>query len=162
MKKIVSFCVIATVMMACNTKAKKEAEILQAKQMTIDSITKVEDIRKNTIDSMQAVAATAKAKEQKVIVVKEPSTHHSHASTSSNSSNTSDNSNTTTTTTTTTRKKGWSSTAKGAVIGAGVGGITGAMIDKKKGRGAVIGGLLGAGAGAGVGAIIDGKEKKKQ
>ena len=161
MKKIVSVCVIATVMMACNTKAKKEAEILQAKQMTIDSITKVEDIRKNTIDSMQAVAATAKAKEPKVVVVREPSSNHSHASTStnnSNSSNTSNNSNTTTTT----RKKGWSSTAKGAVIGAGVGGITGAMIDKKKGRGAVIGGLLGAGAGAGVGAIIDGKEKRKQ
>ena len=151
MKQILSICVIASIMIGCKSKAKQEAELLQAKQMTIDSITKVEDIRKITIDSMNAVAA-AKAKEERVIIVK---TVHSKSSSNSNNSGT-------TTTTTTTRKKGWSSTAKGAVIGAGVGGITGAMIDKKKGRGAVVGGLIGAGAGAGVGAIIDKKEKQKQ
>ena len=151
MKKILSICVIASIMIGCKNKAQQEAELLQAKQMTIDSITKVEDIRKVTIDSMNAVAA-AKAKEERVIIVK---TVPSKSSSNSNNSGT-------TTTTTTTRKKGWSSTAKGAVIGAGVGGITGAMIDKKKGRGAVVGGLIGAGAGAGVGAIIDKKEKQKQ
>jgi hypothetical protein len=60
------------------------------------------------------------------------------------------------------KKKGWSATAKGAVIGAGVGGITGAMVDKKKGEGAIVGGLLGAGTGAGVGAIIDKSKKNKE
>jgi hypothetical protein len=58
------------------------------------------------------------------------------------------------------KRKGWSSTAKGAVIGAGVGAVTGAVIDKKHhGEGAIIGGLAGAGVGAGTGAIIDGKKK---
>ncbi|SHJ65669.1 glycine zipper family protein [Flavobacterium haoranii] len=62
-------------------------------------------------------------------------------------------------TTTTTERKGWSNTAKGAVIGAGVGAATGPIVSKKKGEGAIIGGLAGAGIGAGTGAIIDGKKK---
>lgn len=58
-------------------------------------------------------------------------------------------------------RKKMSGAAKGALIGAGAGAITGAVVDKKKpGRGAVIGGLAGAGVGAGTGAIIDGKKKK--
>lgn len=133
--------IIAALIIGCKSKAKQEAEVLQAKQMTIDSIAKAEDIKKRTIDSMN-MAAASKEKERVVVVRQSPSG--------------------TTTTTTTTQKKGWNSTLKGAVIGAGAGAITGAMVDKKKGRGAVIGGLLGAGAGAGVGAIIDGKEKKKK
>jgi YMGG-like Gly-zipper len=48
---------------------------------------------------------------------------------------------------------------KGAVIGAGVGAATGAIVSKKKGEGAIIGGLVGAGVGAGTGAIIDDKKK---
>lgn len=57
------------------------------------------------------------------------------------------------------QKKGWSAKAKGAVIGAGVGAATGAIINKRnRGAGAVIGGVLGAGAGTGVGAIIDKKK----
>lgn len=60
------------------------------------------------------------------------------------------------------KRKGWSSTATGAVIGAGVGAVTGAIVDKKKGRGAVIGGISGAGIGAGTGAIIDANKRKKE
>ena len=59
------------------------------------------------------------------------------------------------------KKKGWSGAAKGAVIGAGVGAIGGAVIDKKKpAQGAIIGGLAGAGLGAGTGAILDSKKNK--
>ncbi|GAA4454513.1 YMGG-like glycine zipper-containing protein [Rurimicrobium arvi] len=60
------------------------------------------------------------------------------------------------------QRKGWSSTATGAVIGAGVGAVSGALIDDRKGRGAIIGGLAGAGVGAGTGAIIDNNKKKKE
>ena len=60
------------------------------------------------------------------------------------------------------KKKGWSNTAKGAVIGAGAGAITGAAVSKKKGEGAIIGGLAGAAVGAGTGAIIDDSKKKKE
>ena len=79
-----------------------------------------------------------------------------------NSSNNSSGSNTstnTTTTTTTTKKKGWSNAAKGTVIGAGSGAIIGAVVSKKKGKGAIIGGLLGAGAGYVIGNEKDKKNK---
>ena len=39
--------------------------------------------------------------------------------------------------------------------------VTGALVDKKKGQGAIIGGLAGAAAGLGAGAIIDNKNKNK-
>ncbi len=67
---------------------------------------------------------------------------------------------TTTTNTTTTapaKKKGWSKAAKGAVIGAGVGAATGAIISKKKGKGAVIGAIIGSGAG-----YVIGRDKDKK
>jgi hypothetical protein len=53
------------------------------------------------------------------------------------------------------QKKGWNSKVKGSVIGAGAGAIAGALIDRKKGRGAILGGLLGGGAGLGIGALLD-------
>lgn len=55
------------------------------------------------------------------------------------------------------QKKGWSSAAKGAVIGGVVGAGTGILVDKKDGRGAVIGGVVGAGTGYAIGR---GKDKK--
>lgn len=60
------------------------------------------------------------------------------------------------------KKKKWSHTAKGAVVGAGAGAITGAIVNKDRVKGAVIGTLIGAGAGAATGAIVDQKEKKKK
>ncbi len=65
----------------------------------------------------------------------------------------------TTTTQTTTAKKGWSSAAKGAVIGGGVGAIGGAIISKKKPvQGAIIGGVAGAAGGYIIGKGIDKKK----
>lgn len=60
------------------------------------------------------------------------------------------------------KKKGWSNTLKGTVIGAGTGAVAGALIDKKKGRGAIIGGVLGAGGGFVVGKVLDKKAEKNQ
>lgn len=60
-------------------------------------------------------------------------------------------------------KKGWSNTAKGAVIGAGVGAIGGAVINKKnRVKGAVIGGVIGAVAGTGTGIILDKRKKQNE
>ncbi|MEO6328447.1 MAG: YMGG-like glycine zipper-containing protein [Ginsengibacter sp.] len=59
--------------------------------------------------------------------------------------------------TTTTQKKGWSSRAKGAVIGGVGGAVVGAAVSKKKGTGAVIGGVVGA-----AGGYIIGNEKDKK
>ncbi|HVF80290.1 MAG TPA: glycine zipper domain-containing protein [Flavisolibacter sp.] len=62
-------------------------------------------------------------------------------------------------TNTSTEKKGWSKTAKGAVIGGVVGAGTGAIVNKKnRAAGAVIGGVLGAGTGAVIGNEMDKKD----
>jgi outer membrane lipoprotein SlyB len=56
-------------------------------------------------------------------------------------------------------KKGWSKTAKGAVIGGVVGAGTGAVVNKKnRAIGAVVGGVAGAGAGAIIGNEMDKKD----
>jgi hypothetical protein len=120
---------------SCQKKA-ETAAILNDKQVVIDSM-KMEMVKQKVVDSMkvemakQEAVKTAATKE--VIVVNQAAPAP-------------------------TRTK-WSSTAKGAVIGAGVGAVTGAIISKKKGTGAIIGGLAGAGVGAGTGAIIDGSKK---
>lgn len=57
------------------------------------------------------------------------------------------------------KKKGWSAKAKGAVIGAGVGAATGAIVNgRNRAAGAVIGTVIGAAAGTGTGAVIDKKK----
>jgi hypothetical protein len=60
------------------------------------------------------------------------------------------------------KKKGWSNSAKGAVIGAGTGAVAGAIIGKNKVKGAVVGGLIGAGGGFVVGKVLDKKAENKQ
>lgn len=54
------------------------------------------------------------------------------------------------------RRKGWSSAAKGAVIGGVAGAAGGAIINKRnRAVGGVVGGILGAGVGYGIGRGID-------
>jgi hypothetical protein len=55
-------------------------------------------------------------------------------------------------------KKGWSKTAKGAVIGGVVGAGTGAVVNKKN---RAVGAVVGGAAGAGVGAVIGNQMDKK-
>lgn len=106
-------------------------DALQLQKATIDSLNK-EVARQKIIDSMQAISTADKAESGNVPTSVKPAA-----------------------------KKGWSNTAKGAVIGAGTGAVAGAIISKDKGKGAIIGGLIGAGVGAGTGAIIDKNKKKK-
>lgn len=61
-----------------------------------------------------------------------------------------------------TKKKGWSSAAKGTVIGAGAGALGGVLLDKKDGRGAIIGGVVGAGTGYLIGRDQDRKSGRVQ
>lgn len=96
-----------------------------------------------------------------VIVSKSTSSEKTKTSTSNTSGSAASTGNGTTTTTTTTttaaKKKGWSSRAKGAVIGGVAGAVGGAVISKHKGTGAAIGGVVGA-----AGGYIIGNEKDKK
>lgn len=134
------FLAITILSVSCKPSANEAGITEESKQASIDSMKVVIDkqnaqiAKQKSIDSMQAIVNNQKQARQV---------------------------NTHTTTTVTEKRKGWSRAAKGAVIGAGVGAITGAAVSKKKGEGAIIGGLAGAGLGAGTGAIID-SEKAKQ
>jgi hypothetical protein len=56
------------------------------------------------------------------------------------------------------KKEGWSEAAKGTAVGAGSGAVLGAIISKKKGKGAIIGGVVGAAGGYVLGRSKDKKE----
>jgi hypothetical protein len=175
MKKILSICAIACVTLSCNNDT-KQAEAAQ-QQRSLDSM-KTEMVRQKTIDSMNAAASAASAK------VAEPvqSSTETQVSTVSSSHHSTPHHSSSHTTTTNNyysngannsapvaapapvaaapKKKGWSAKAKGAVIGAGAGAVTGALLDKNKGAGALIGGAIGGAAGLGAGAIIDKKQNR--
>ncbi len=141
MNKVISILMLACTIVACNTTANKEAAILQAKKAVVDSMTAVNNAvveKQRIIDSVRTIVDAPALMNEKTVV-----TH------------------TTTTTEVAPKKKGLNGVATGALVGAGVGAITGAMVDGKKGEGAIVGGLIGAAAGAGTGAIIDAKKKKK-
>ncbi|SEP17666.1 Mannosyl-3-phosphoglycerate synthase (osmo_MPGsynth) [Flavobacterium sp. CF108] len=135
--------ILLAVILITSCQNQSKDDINKAKQASIDSM-KVEINKQRVIDSMKTEMAKIKEEQkvesQKVVVV------HQNDGTA----------------TTTAKKKGWSATAKGAVIGAGVGAATGAIVSKKKGEGAIIGGLAGAALGTGTGAVIDSKNKKKE
>lgn len=143
MKHLFSFIVIASVLTACNGGAEKAAEAAAARQKTIDSLNTVV-ARQKAIDSMKLTNERAVKK----------NTHVEAAETNGNLSTTSSQA---------AKKKGWSHTAKGAVVGAGTGAVTGAIINHNdRAKGAVIGAVIGAGVGAGTGLIVDKSVKKKK
>jgi len=151
MKNIMILLTAAVITASCNNKAERQAAE-QARQL--DSI-KNEMARQRVIDSMNEVAAAKEAEQQAAQKATRTTTvYHEVDHTSSNAG-------AAPATTTTKQRKGIGPVGAGAIIGAGAGAVTGAMVDKNKGRGAVIGGILGAGAGAGTGAIIKGEQKKK-
>lgn len=139
MKTIVMIIAAVGVMSLSSCKNTDKQGLVEdnVRQATIDSMNAVAE-KQRVIDSMKIENEKAlQAKEKEVIVVNQQAPAAAEP-----------------------QRKKWSGAAKGAVIGAGVGAVTGAIVSKKKGEGAIIGGLAGAGVGAGTGAIIDGKKKK--
>lgn len=123
----------ASILFSCQTQTDKEKELEAAKQATVDSMKMVVE-KQRIIDSVKQASEMNQAAQKEVVVVNQTAPAP--------------------------QKKKMSGAVKGALIGAGVGAVTGAAISKKKGEGAVIGGLAGAGVGAGTGAIIDESKKK--
>ena len=148
MKKLLIGLIVVSGLAACGNKAKLES----AKEMVRlqDSL----QMYKNgyaTDTGASVVTTTVKP------VTTARTTNGSSNNTRATTTSTSTSSNGTTTTTTTTKKKGWSKAAKGTAIGAGAGALTGVLVSKNKGKGAIIGGVLGAGAG-----YIIGRKKDKK
>jgi len=154
MKKLIAVFGIVLAMSACSNAKKEEAIRQAAIKATRDSM-RVDSFKKAEV--AQKELAVKEAEEKRVLMLSE-----ARAAENAPAARMAGTGSETTTTTTTKKKKGWSSAALGTVIGAGAGGLGGALIDKKKGRGAVIGGVAGAGAGYLIGRGQDKKSGRAQ
>lgn len=151
MKKIFSILAIALALSACTNKAKEEENKQAAIKAVKDSI-RLDSFKRADTEKQKVLAQ--QAEEKRVMMLAEERRAAAAPAVTSGTS--------TTTSTTTTKKKGWSDAAKGTAIGAGAGALGGALIDKKKGRGAIIGGVVGAGAGYLIGRGEDRKSGRVQ
>ena len=149
MKKL--FLILTTTLLVLSCKNTDKAGVMDNQQSEIDSLKlemtkqKSELAKQKTVDSMNVIMAAQAAQSRRSVQAAHSAPVVNNASTPQ------------------AKKKGWSGAAKGAVIGAGVGAVSGAVIAKKrKGEGAIIGGLAGAALGAGTGAVIDSEKKKKE
>ncbi|CAM3937806.1 YMGG-like Gly-zipper [Pedobacter westerhofensis] len=155
MKKLIAIFGIVLAMSACSNAKKEEAIRQAAIKATRDSM-RVDSFKKAEV--AQKELAVKEAEEKRILMLSEArAAENAPAARMAGTGSSS-----TTTTTTTKKKKGWSSAALGTVIGAGAGGLGGALIDKKKGRGAIIGGVAGAGAGYLIGRGQDKKSGRAQ
>ncbi|WP_439556783.1 YMGG-like glycine zipper-containing protein [Dyadobacter sp.] len=147
MKSLVSVLLAASVLSACNNSSKQQEVALKAQQRTIDSI-KTAMEKQAIIDSMNNVMA--QQKEDQARQEEQVKEEQQMVATTNQAPQT------------VAQKKRWSHKAKGAVVGAGTGAVTGAIINKNRAEGALVGSLIGAGVGLGTGAIVDHEKKKKQ
>lgn len=152
MKRLFAIFAIAVVFSACTNKAKEEAAMQAAVKavkdsIRLDSLNKAVVIQKQEAERQKEVARVAEEKRTLMLAEERASANAAPATSQ-------------TTTTTTTKKKGWSSAAKGTLIGAGAGAVGGALIGK--GKGAIIGGVAGAGAGYLIGRGEDKKSGRAQ
>ena len=153
MKRILLGFAFAAIVAGCNNNANEVASANAVR----DSIRIADE--KARLDSFERAeiaekaAAVAVAKERST--AKSSSTRSTSRSTSNRAGYISDNGRVVYTTPEEAKKRGWSSAAKGAVIGGVAGAATGVLVDKKDGRGAVIGGVVGAGTGYVIGRSKD-------
>lgn len=150
MKNVIIALTAIFFMAACNNKKTDTRDI----ELLTDSTAYNNDMYSDTSSYYETQQELAPVTPVKSVTTRSSGTSRSSAGTSTRSSGTTSRS--TGTTQTAQHKKGWSSAAKGAVIGAGAGAIGGAVISKKKPvKGAVIGAAVGAAGGYIIGKDID-------
>ncbi len=149
---------IAVSMTACNTSP-DTTTTQKAIQPTVDTAGLAEfQSWKAQNELVSTQQNTAMQRTREVVKYYPVSSARKSSSGVSRSSSGSSSSGTSGTGSTTAKKKGWSSAAKGAVIGGVAGAAGGAVINKKnRAAGAVIGGVVGAAGGYGIGRTIDKK-----
>ena len=152
MKQIIIALAAVVAISSCGTHAADNAAIEKAKKQTIDSMNAINLVKQQVVDSMNTVKNTSH---------KRPAASHSGNSYEAPNTVAAENNTAPAPAPVAQKKKGWSHTAKGAVVGAGAGAITGAIVNPDRVKGAAIGTLIGAGVGAGTGAIVDHAKKKK-
>lgn len=154
MKRIIpAIAIAATTMVACNTNPGVDSASQQKAVPTVDTTGyaqfqawKAQNELANTANYNANAPHQQPQTQTRTVVKHYPVRSSGNGSTASTSSGTAQ------------RKKGWSSAAKGAVIGGVAGAAGGAVVNKKnRAAGAVIGGVIGAAGGYGIGRSIDKK-----
>ena len=162
MKKSIIAVAIASVFAACNTDT-KTSSVTQADSIRIvqNSMKMVKDSLKldsfKKAETRQQELAAAKEKERVAALERKVAAQSASSTAKSSSYSYGSGQGSYAQPEKVPAKKGWSSAAKGAVIGAGAGAVTGILVDKKDVRGAVIGGVVGAGTGYAIGRAHDRK-----
>ncbi len=151
MKHTLSIFVLAVLMSSCTYNAKEEAVIKQQAIAAVKDSLKLDSFKRAEVVKQEDARVAARVKEEKRMLLLSERNEAASAPAPRQYSEQ-----------TTPAKKGWSSAAKGAVIGAGAGALGGVLIDKKDGRGAIIGGVIGAGTGYLIGRDKDRKSGRVQ
>ena len=151
MKRVFTFlsvvAIAAIFMTACNTNPKTATEKTLSYEDTVGlSQFQAWKAQNERIDPVYAAATPAPARKSTSTRTRTASKSGSMSSTSSNQAKT-------------VQKKGWSKSAKYAVIGGAAGGVAGAVINKRnRAVGAVVGAVIGAGGGYVLGRTQDKKD----
>lgn len=152
MKHTLLILVSAVLMSACTYNAKEQAAMKQQAIAAVKDSLKLDSFKRVEVKKQEEQKIAARVKEEKrMLLLSERNEAASVPAPRQYSEQTAP-----------AKKKGWSSAAKGAVIGAGAGALGGILIDKKDGRGAIIGGVVGAGTGYLIGRDKDRKSGRVQ
>jgi hypothetical protein len=162
MKRIFLGFAFAAVVAGCNNNANEVATANAVRDSIRIAHEKARLDSFERADAAEKAAAVAVAKERATASARTRSTSSSRSGGSSRAGYISSNPDVVYTTPQPAQKKGWSSAAKGAVIGGVAGAATGILVDKKDGRGAAIGGVVGAGTGYVIGRSKDKKTGRAQ
>lgn len=159
MKRIAIILAVATSVAACNNDP-----LVKGSRTEVDSVQIVKQTLKNMRDSLKLDSFERAERAEKENNTKSQATYNTFAKPAASQTQyvRTYSSYEQPAAQTQSAKQGWSSAAKGTAIGAGVGAVTGVLVDKKDGRGAVIGGLIGAGTGYAIGRSHDRKTGRVQ
>ena len=154
MKKLLLAIIVTTAFAACGNKQNTAVAPVIDTAAILKNAALVEQARvKAEQDSLAIVKKATLAERERNNA--NNVVRHRTTTTSSSNTGTSETPTSSGSGTETNKKQGWSKAATNAAIGAGAGGIAGALIDHGKGRGTVIGAAVGAGAGYIIGRKAD-------
>ena len=157
MKKLSVALIIAASFAACSGKQNTPVVIVDTMAIQRNAVTAEQTrlkVEQQKIEDSIRIAKEATAKQRQKDRSSNVVTHRSTRSSNVGSSETPTSSGSGTVTEAD-KKQGWSKAATNAAIGAGAGGIAGALIDHGKGRGTIIGAAVGAGTGYIIGRKAD-------
>lgn len=160
MKKLLSILVLAVIFTSCK-QGKTGEEQTKVVMVQDTSAFYNNSIANDKANDQQKYGAKAGSAFESL-----PTKKHNNSSSNSTATNNKNQATTSTTSSNSTasntvpqKKKGWSHRAKGTVVGAGTGAITGALINKNN---RAVGALAGAAIGAATGYIIGNEVDKKK